>query len=101
MAGNSAAANVEQFVYFAMNAFYQATISFTSQNLGAGKLDRIKKVLRTGIICVVFVGAVFGNLAVIFGKQLLSLSSPHEEVIEAGMVRLGLDVYKRQVSGVT
>lgn len=89
MAGNSAAANVEQFVYFAMNAFYQATISFTSQNLGAGKLDRIKKVLITGIICVVFVGAVFGNLEVIFGKQLLSLYSPHEEVIEAGMVRLG------------
>ena len=51
MAGNSAAANVEQFVYFAMNAFYQATISFTSQNLGAGKLDRIKKVLITGLIC--------------------------------------------------
>lgn len=73
MAGNSVAANVEQFVYFAMNAFYQATISFTSQNLGAGKLDRIKKVLITGLICVVSVGALFGNLEVIFGKQLLSL----------------------------
>ena len=32
MAGNSAAANIEQFVYVSMNAMYQATISFTSQN---------------------------------------------------------------------
>jgi putative MATE family efflux protein len=37
MAGNSAAANVEGFVYVAMNAFYQANLSFTSQNVGAGR----------------------------------------------------------------
>lgn len=43
MAGNSAAANIEQFVYVSMNALYQATISFTSQNLGAGNYHRIRK----------------------------------------------------------
>lgn len=45
VAGNSAAVNIEGFVYAAMNAFYQATISFTGQNLGAGNAERIK---RTG-----------------------------------------------------
>lgn len=100
MAGNSAAANVEQFVYFAMNACYQATISFTSQNYGAGQFDRIKKVLTRGLLCVIFVGGVFGNIEVIFGKQLLSMYSPHEEVIEAGMVRLGFVARTYAIGGV-
>lgn len=39
MAGSAAAANIEGFVYFGMNAFYQAAISFTSQNVGAGKYE--------------------------------------------------------------
>src|SRR5699024_2322332 len=38
MAGNTASANIEGFVYVSMNAFYQATISFTSQSLGAGEI---------------------------------------------------------------
>ncbi|MBQ1958813.1 MAG: MATE family efflux transporter, partial [Firmicutes bacterium] len=37
MAGNAASQNLEGFVYFGMQAFYQAAISFTSQNMGAGK----------------------------------------------------------------
>mgnify|MGYP003223046644 CR=1 FL=1 len=51
VAGNSAAANIEGFVYMAMNAFYQATISFTSQNYGAGKYNRINRILLTGQSC--------------------------------------------------
>ena len=90
MAGNSAAANVEQFVYFAMNAFYQSTISFTSQNYGAKSYHRINKILLTGQLCVITVGVVLGNLVVLFGHQLLELYTSSEEVIEAGMVRFGI-----------
>ena len=90
MAGNSAAANVEQFVYFAMNAFYQSTISFTSQNYGAKNYHRIKNILLTGQFCVITVGIVFGNLVVLFGRPLLELYTSSEEVIQAGMVRFGI-----------
>ena len=90
MAGNSAAANVEQFVYFAMNAFYQSTISFTSQNYGAKNYHRIKNILLTGQFCVITVGIVFGNLVVLFGRLLLELYTSSEEVIQAGMVRFGI-----------
>ena len=52
VAGNSAAANIEGFVYMAMNSFYQATISFTSQNFGAGKQERISPDrAHRGILC--------------------------------------------------
>ena len=89
MAGNSAAANVEQFVYFAMNSFYQAAISFTSQNYGARNIERIYKILLHSLICVSVVGLVFGNLEVIFGESLLRIYSSSDDVIQAGLVRLG------------
>ncbi|MDO5516488.1 MAG: MATE family efflux transporter [Clostridium sp.] len=90
MAGNSAAANIEQFVYFAMNAFYQSTISFTSQNFGAKNYNRITKILWTGQLCVTAVGIIFGNLVVVFGHTLLELYTSSEDVIQAGMVRFGI-----------
>ena len=95
VAGNSAAANIEGFVYMAMNAFYQATISFTSQNYGAREYKRIYKILFAGELFVVITGAVLGNLAVFFGETLLGIYSPSAEVIAAGMrrVRIICSVY--------
>lgn len=88
VAGNSAAANIEGFVYMAMNSFYQATISFTSQNFGAGKQERINRIALTGEFCVIVVGLVFGNTCVLFGHPLLGIYSSSPAVIEAGMHRL-------------
>lgn len=88
VAGNSAAANIEGFVYMAMNAFHQATISFTSQNFGARQYRRIYKILFAGELCVVVTGLLLGNLAVFFGNALLGIYSPSAEVIAAGMVRM-------------
>lgn len=88
VAGNSAAANIEGFVYMAMNAFHQATISFTSQNFGARQYRRIYKILFAGELCVDITGLLLGNLAVFFGNALLGIYSPSAEVIAAGMVRM-------------
>ena len=49
MAGNTAAANIEGFVYIAMNTFHQAALSFTSQNYGAREYRRIN---RVNLICL-------------------------------------------------
>jgi putative MATE family efflux protein len=88
VAGNSAASNIEGFVYMAMNAFYQATISFTSQNYGAKQYKRIYKILIAGEIYVIATGIILGNLAVFFGHSLLSIYSSSPDVITAGMSRL-------------
>ena len=42
----------------------------------------------TGQGCVIVVGVVLGNLAVLFGHQLLHIYSSNPDVIAAGMVRL-------------
>lgn len=90
VAGNSAAANIEGFIYMGMNAFYQATISFTSQNYGARQYKRINKILLVGEIYAIIVGVVFGNLAVLFGEELLGIYTKSPDAIAAGMIRLSL-----------
>lgn len=88
VAGNSAAMNLEGFVYVAMNAFHQAAVSFTSQNVGAGKRERIGRILIEAEACVIVTGVVFGWTMWAFGRTLLGIYSSSENVIEAGMVRL-------------
>lgn len=90
VAGNSAAMNLEGFVYVAMNAFHQAAISFTSQNMGAGKKERIGKILLVAEGCVIVTGVVLGWLIYGFGRPLLHIYSNSNEVIEAGMVRMAI-----------
>ncbi len=90
VAGNSAASNIEGFVYVAMNAFYQGAISFTSQNVGAGKYERVNKILTTALGCVFVTGVVLGNAAVLLGRPLLRLYSGSAEVIDAGIIRLSV-----------
>lgn len=88
VAGNSAAQNIEGFVYVAMNSFYQACLSFVSQNVGARKFGRINAVTIRAEICVIITGLVLGNLGYIFGYSLLGLYTQSPVVMEAGMVRM-------------
>ncbi len=88
VAGNSAAANIEGFVYMGMNAFHHATLSFTGQNMGAGKYDRIKRTLLTGLACVSVTGLVLGGLVVLFGRPLLGIYTDNPVSVEAGMTRI-------------
>ena len=90
VAGNSAASNIEGFVFMAMNAFTQAIVAFVSQNIGAKKYDRINKIVKKTLICVSAVGVVFGNGVYLFGKPLLKLYSGNGDVIDAGIDRLAI-----------
>lgn len=88
VAGNSAAANIEGFVYVAMNALHQAAISFTSQNVGAGRYDRINKILGTALFYVFVVGVGLSTLVICFGEPLVGLYTNSPAVVEAGVLRL-------------
>ena len=90
VSGNSAAANLEGFVYVSMNAFHQATISFMSQNYGAGRYDRLKKIVVSGLLCATAVGMTFGNLEYFLGSILLGIYTSSENVIAAGLVRMSI-----------
>lgn len=81
IAGNTAASNIEGFVYMAMNSYYQACITFTSQNLGGGKYSRINKILWNCVWLVAITGATLSVLILVFRQNVLSLYSSDAEVI--------------------
>ena len=88
MAGSTAASNIENFVYSGMNAVYQANLSFTSQNVGAGRYSRINRILGACIAACTILGLPLQTLACIFGPQLLSIYNNDPEVIASGLERL-------------
>lgn len=88
IAGNAAAVNLEGFIYTSMNGFSQGTLTFCSQNMGAGKIERIKKVVLISQISIIIIGAFLGALFLVFGNQLIGFFSKNPEVIQAGMLRL-------------
>ena len=87
MAGNAAAVNIEGFVWISMNAFYQANLSFTSQNLGGRKYSRINKIAFSNVAIVIILGMIMGNIVYFFGESLISIYNPDPGVIDFGMRR--------------
>ena len=90
MAGNTAASNIEGFVYTSMNAIYQTSLSFTSQNMGARQYKRVDRILFECVGLVSVVGLVLGLGAFLLGHPLLSIYTSSEEVISYGIARLGV-----------
>ena len=88
VAGNSAASNLEGFVYTAMNAFAQAAVTFTSQNMGARRYDNLDRVMRNCLLCSIVTGLVLGGGASLRGEQLLHFYSSDEVVVTAGLARM-------------
>lgn len=88
MAGNTAAMNIEGFVYISMNALYQAALNFTGQNIGAKKYDRIGRILGICLISVTTVGITFGGLSYLFARNLLGIYTEDPDVIAIGIIRM-------------
>lgn len=76
---------LENFTYMPVLAFGQAVMTFTAQNMGAGKLERIKKGVfaASAISVAVVAGIAFGLLAI--GPTALGWFGKDEAVIAVGL----------------
>lgn len=88
MAGNAAAGNIEGFVYTSMNAVHQAAVTFTGQNMGANRYDRLNKILGACVMVVSIIGVAMGVGGYLAGDLLLSFYNKEPAVIDIGKVRL-------------
>ncbi len=88
MAGNTAASNIEGFIYISMNSYNQTAISFTSQNIGGKKIERVGKILLICIGLVSMLGIILGFGAYFAGNTLLHIYSSDMEVIHYGLMRM-------------
>lgn len=91
VAGNSAASNIEGFIYVSMNSFYQSAQTFTSQNVGARKYERINRVCWNCLWMVTATGLILGNGAFALGRELLGIYLPgNDAAIEIGITRMSV-----------
>ena len=88
MAGNSAAANIEGFVYTSMNSVYHAALTFAGQNYGAGEWKRVKSVLYETLAIVTVIGVVLGVSCYLAASPLLGIYTDSKEAIAYGVTRM-------------
>lgn len=92
MTGNSASTTLEGYVASVSNSFNAATVSFVSQNRGAGNFERIPKVTGAAALVSSLVGGGAALLLLAFCRPLLGLvigSDPlASAAIDVGQLRL-------------
>jgi Na+-driven multidrug efflux pump len=88
MAGNTAAANLEGFIYIATNAIYQAALTFVGQNMGAKKYKNIKRIAVTSVACAVVVGFAGGMLVFFLRRGLSGLYTDSDAALQIAMSRI-------------
>lgn len=88
VAANTAASQLESFVYTMMDAIASATVTSVGQNYGANNFERIKK---TVFICTVFItitGLLGSGIEILFHRPLLNLYVDNEQTAQIAFTRL-------------
>ena len=89
VAGNSAAINIDNFLYTITTAFHHTALNFTGQNVGIKNYKRALSVYKITLLSAFCVNVVVSGLVVIFSKQLLGIYiTDSAEAIAHGVRRL-------------
>ncbi len=88
MAGNTAAQNADAIIYTCTNAFSQAAMTFTSQNIGARKYENLRKVYFTCLGFALSFSIVLGAIGILFPEEIIGIFTTEADVIEVGKHRL-------------
>ena len=84
MAGCGAYSKLEGFAFLPVTCFTQALSTFTGQNLGAHKHDRVRKGVGFGIACSTIMAELIGVLSYLFAPQLIGIFNDSPEAVEFG-----------------
>ena len=84
MAACGSYAKVEGFVFMPITCFSLALTTFISQNLGAGRLDRVKAGSRFGLLASVLAAESIGVAVFLLGPRLIGLFNSDPAVLAIG-----------------
>ena len=99
VAGSAASTSVEGFAFTSINAFHQSAVSFAGQNKGAGRYDRINKILFTAWGYAFITAVIFAVTFVLFDNALIGLYVSSEDVIKAGVERINIIAWSYLICG--
>lgn len=87
-AGSAAAINFEVYCYFVINAFGQTAVAFTSQNFGAGQLDRCRRVFGLALIMSLVSALVLNVVLVLCRYEAISIFTTDPGVVQFASERM-------------
>lgn len=96
LASYSAANKLYGLLELASTSYGYALTTYVGQNMGAGKNDRIKKGVHTGVILAVLTALAVSLIMVVFGKNILSLF-----ITEKNDTKQVLDIAYRYLSSMS
>ena len=85
MSGTTAGMRLESFILIPIFSFNAAQAAFSSQNVGAGKMDRVKRGRNAGTLMGLICCATVAVLTFILRPQLVSLFGVNSEGLAYGM----------------
>lgn len=86
MAGYAAYLKIDGFNILPVLSISMAVTTFTGQNVGANRLDRVKKGMYSSLIMVLVYTAFIGAVLLIFSHQVLGLFTHSAHVITYGQL---------------
>ncbi|MBO4291321.1 MAG: MATE family efflux transporter [Lachnospiraceae bacterium] len=90
VAAFTATSRIEQIIHQPYQTLGAALATFTGQNYGAYKMDRVKKGYQSGLILMVIFSLLMLPVMQIFGSGIIRIFVKDEEVILMGAKALGI-----------
>jgi len=88
VAASAAALTYEFIVYYWLNSFSHACVTFVGQNYGAKNLERCRRAVRWTILLATTSTFALSMLCCYFAEPLLSLYTSDPEIIATGSIRM-------------
>lgn len=85
VAANTALGRIEQIVQQPYGSLGAAITTYTGQNVGAGKIDRVKQGYRVGVVSVIIFSLIMLIPTQFFGKYIVGIFITEPEVIAIGV----------------
>jgi len=99
MAGYNAASRLQGLVEIAGASLGNAAGTFTGQNIGAEKMERVRQGLRRSAQIAFLLALSVGTVVVVFGKPILSLFIRDEAELAGKVLAFGYDFLRIMAAG--
>ena len=92
MAAWTACGKVDSIIWMVMGAFSVSVTTFVGQNWGAGKVDRVKTSIRTGMVVELLSTLIMSGVILLTGQHLIRLFTQDEGVIAISLMIMHCNV---------
>lgn len=92
MAAWTAFGKVDSIIWMVMGAFSVSVTTFVGQNWGAGKIDRVKTSIRTGMVVELLSTFIMSGVILLTGQHLIRLFTQDEGVIAISLMIMHCNV---------